>query len=118
MTGREAAPLQARLRESAARVAATAGSAEEQARQPTGGEAADDLSNTPIDPGEIGSAVAAQEIGAALLENERYLLAEIGAALDRIEKGTFGVCESCGRGIARARLDALPYARHCVACAR
>jgi DnaK suppressor protein len=39
-------------------------------------------------------------------------------ALQRIEDGSFGTCESCGRPIERARLDELPYTPTCVACAR
>jgi RNA polymerase-binding transcription factor DksA len=106
------------LQELIDRITATARLADEQARQSTGGEAAGDLSNTPVHLGDIGSEEAAQELGATLLENERYLQEEIGAALERIEKGTFGVCENCARSIAHARLEALPYARYCAPCAR
>jgi RNA polymerase-binding transcription factor DksA len=49
---------------------------------------------------------------------EARLLAEVIAALDRIDAGTFGTCLDCGRPISRARLDALPYARQCIRCAR
>lgn len=118
MTKKETAKFRTRLQELATRLQATAGSAEEQARQATGGEAAGDLSNVPIHLGDVGSEVAAQELGATLLENEQYLQNEIGAALERIEKGTFGVCENCARRIAHARLEAIPYARYCAACAR
>jgi RNA polymerase-binding transcription factor DksA len=118
MTKSETTKFRTRLQELANRIQTTAGSAEEQARQATGGEAAGDLSNTPIHLGDIGSEVAAQEIGAALLENEQYLQNEVGAALERIEKGTFGLCENCGRSIVHARLEAIPYTRFCVLCAK
>lgn len=39
------------------------------------------------------------------------------AALDRIENGTYGECESCGATIATARLDIVPYAVLCGTCA-
>jgi len=42
---------------------------------------------------------------------------EIAAARERVASGTFGVCETCGRPIADARLEVLPFARHCIACA-
>ena len=42
----------------------------------------------------------------------------IGDALERIRRGTFGKCEECAAAIPKGRLAALPYARHCVACAR
>ena len=53
----------------------------------------------------------------ALTMSEEALHAETLAALDRIEKGTFGKCESCGTNIAEARLNALPFARKCIRCA-
>lgn len=46
----------------------------------------------------------------------RESVADIRAALDRIEAGTYGGCESCGRLIAIERLEAIPFARHCVSC--
>jgi DnaK suppressor protein len=92
-------------------------SAEDQARTSTGTEAAGDLSNTPIHLADVGSEAYAQELGATLLANEQYLQGEILSALDRIEKGIFGRCENCRRAIPRDRLHALPYVRHCVACA-
>ena len=41
---------------------------------------------------------------------------EIREALQRIYDGTYGVCETCGRPIARLRLEAVPYVRLCVSC--
>jgi|RhiMethySRZTD1v2_1073278.scaffolds.fasta_scaffold243730_2 DnaK suppressor protein len=41
---------------------------------------------------------------------------EIVEALQRIYDGTYGVCENCGKPIARARLEAVPYVRLCVSC--
>ena len=41
---------------------------------------------------------------------------EVAAALKRIEQGSFGCCEECGKTISQARLEFLPYARHCVDC--
>jgi RNA polymerase-binding transcription factor len=43
-------------------------------------------------------------------------VAEIDAALGRVEAGTYGVCESCHQPIAEARLEAVPEATLCVAC--
>jgi len=59
-----------------------------------------------------------QEVEIGLITNQTKLLGEVTAALGRIEAGTFGTCDECGRPIARSRLDALPYARQCVRCAR
>jgi DnaK suppressor protein len=41
---------------------------------------------------------------------------EVDDALRRLYKGEYGTCESCGNPIARARLEAMPYARLCVSC--
>jgi len=41
---------------------------------------------------------------------------DIDDALERIRDGTFGLCESCDKPILKARLDAIPYARLCLAC--
>lgn len=57
-----------------------------------------------------------QAAGLALHRNDEALLAEVDAALVRLEKGTFGACERCGNEIDHARLQALPYARLCIAC--
>lgn len=43
-------------------------------------------------------------------------LVELEAALKRIEKGTYGVCEECGDKIPPRRLEAFLAARHCVQC--
>ncbi|MEM9586071.1 MAG: TraR/DksA family transcriptional regulator [Planctomycetota bacterium] len=51
------------------------------------------------------------------IENsERDLLVQVEAALIRIDEGAYGFCQNCGVEIPHARLDALPYAEHCVPC--
>jgi RNA polymerase-binding protein DksA len=54
---------------------------------------------------------------AALVRQAREHLAEIAAALTRLEAGSYGVCERCGQPIAPERLEARPTARRCVQCA-
>ncbi len=53
----------------------------------------------------------------AVLQQARRNLAEINAAQTRVEQGTYGTCENCGRPIAPARLEARPVARTCIECA-
>ena len=53
----------------------------------------------------------------ALVGSLRETLTDIDTALGRIEAGTYGLCESCGEEIAEARLEAMPAARLCMACA-
>jgi RNA polymerase-binding protein DksA len=54
----------------------------------------------------------------ALLDAARQRLADVEAALARLEAGTYGRCETCGRPIAAERLAARPSARTCIDCAR
>jgi DnaK suppressor protein len=44
-------------------------------------------------------------------------LGRIEAALERIEDGTYGICEECGVKIPKKRLNAIPFAAMCVKCA-
>jgi DnaK suppressor protein len=50
----------------------------------------------------------------ALLARARTDLAEIDAAFARLDAGTYGICEVCGREIPGERLEARPAARRCV----
>ena len=70
-----------------------------------------DLSHTPIHPGDQGSELFEREKDIAILEQLENELAEIEAALQRLDTGTYGVDEVTGDPIASARLDALPSAR-------
>jgi RNA polymerase-binding transcription factor DksA len=54
----------------------------------------------------------------ALVQQARDHLGEVEAALSRVEDGSYGTCERCGRPIADARLEARPTARTCVTCPR
>ena len=53
----------------------------------------------------------------ALAKQARGHLAEIDAAIARVDGGTYGVCETCGQPISDARLRARPVARACITCA-
>ena len=81
-------------------------------------DAAGDLSSMPIHMADIGTDNYEQEFALGLLDSERKLLREINEALQRIEDGTYGICEGTGEPIPRARLEANPWARYCVAYAR
>jgi RNA polymerase-binding protein DksA len=59
-----------------------------------------------------------RELDGGLEENADHILGEIDAALDRIEKGTYGICAVCGRPIGEERLEAVPYAKLCIDDAR
>ena len=76
------------------------------------------LSTMPLHLADLGSDNYDQEFTLGLIENEQETLDEIQQALVRLEVGTFGRCGGCGKPIAKARLQALPYARYCIECAR
>ncbi len=71
----------------------------------------------PTSLAELGSDNSDQELTLDLLGNEKEVLEQIDAALERISHGSYGMCEACGCGIPKARLDAIPYAALCVNCA-
>ena len=90
----------------------------DEALRSTGGEASGSLSNAPLHMADLGTDNFEQEFTLSLLQNQEQALDEIREALRRIERGTFGQCEECHQPVPKARLQALPYTRHCVACAR
>jgi len=53
----------------------------------------------------------------ALIEHARERLADIDRALERMDTGTYGICERCGQPIAGPRLEARPMSVRCVDCA-
>lgn len=52
----------------------------------------------------------------SLTDNEREQLLQIDEALRALDKGTYGICQTCGLSISRKRLDALPWATYCIDC--
>lgn len=72
------------------------------------------------DPGnaEAGSMKFEYEKELSMQQNAIDLLHKVENAIARIDRGEYGQCQSCGNDIPTARLDALPYAIHCVDCAR
>ena len=60
-------------------------------------------------------AICVKCINQALLAKS-YLLKKIDLALEKVESGTYGECESCGEQIAVARLMARPVAQLCIDC--
>jgi DnaK suppressor protein len=81
-------------------------------------------SKSPTHMAELGTVEFERDFALSLMENDQETLAEITAALKRIDEGKFGLCETClaeGKSATKAaipklRLKAIPYARNCVDC--
>lgn len=68
------------------------------------------------DRADAGSHESERDFTMTLLSQEHDALTEIDQALNRIESGTYGVCEISGKPIPRRRLEAIPFARYTVEC--
>ena len=68
------------------------------------------------DPVEQATAETEAELEIQLHRTDRRLLRAVEEALGRISHRGYGVCETCKRPIARARLETVPWARHCRHC--
>lgn len=76
------------------------------------GFAAEDLA----DEVDLASSEADQSLNLRLRDRERVLLHKIEKALEKVEKGEYGVCESCGEDIGIKRLEARPVTDLCIRC--
>lgn len=63
---------------------------------------------------DAGTATFEREKDLSIEQNVRDLLQKIDRALSRIEAGTYGVCDRCGKPIEKARVKALPYVDLCI----
>jgi len=79
-------------------------------------DATGDLSSMPIHMADMGSDTFEQDFTLGLIENEEQELGAIEEAMERIEEGTFGVCEECSKFIPKERLKALAHAALCLEC--
>jgi DnaK suppressor protein len=70
------------------------------------------------DLGDQANTAYTREFFFELGNGDRRLLRDVVLALQKIEDGSFGDCERCGEPIAEKRLDAVPFARYCIACQR
>lgn len=68
------------------------------------------------DPADMAANAYAKELMISMSANDRRLLQLIDEALGRVEAGEYGECVSCGEPVQEKRLDAVPWARHCLRC--
>ena len=73
-----------------------------------------ELSSNDQHQADIGTETFDRERDLSLLEQVEAELADIEHALERLEEGTYGTCEACGKPIGDDRLEAVPAARFCL----
>ncbi|HEX4131933.1 MAG TPA: TraR/DksA family transcriptional regulator [Pirellulales bacterium] len=83
---------------------------------PDHASATGDISAAPTHLGDMDSEGLDAEI--EVLHTEEDMINAIDDAIRRTDDGTFGICENCGKPIAPARLEAIPYTPCCIDCAR
>lgn len=74
----------------------------------------DELSTVDNHPADLGTELYEREKDMALKVHDEDELAKINAALEKIDNGTYGVCEVCHEDIPYERLEALPYTAFCI----
>jgi len=77
---------------------------------------ASELSAYEDHPADLASETFEREKDLAIGESVEHLLHKVISALEKIERGTYGLCDACGRPIKKARLKALPFATLCLEC--
>ncbi len=68
------------------------------------------------DQADVGTKNISREHEMSLADNAREMLTQTEHALERLDNGTYGLCESCGKAIGKARMQAFPRATLCVEC--
>lgn len=77
-------------------------------------ETAAELSSADQHPGDAGTETFEKEKNLSLLEQVDDELVQIEAAFERLDRGTYGTCQACGRPIGDERLEAMPATRFCI----
>ena len=74
-----------------------------------------DITSLPTHPADAD--VEGLDKNIAIAQNEVLLLEQVNAAIERLQTGTYGICQQCGRTIEMERLQAVRYAARCIDCA-
>lgn len=75
-----------------------------------------DLSGYSLHMADVGTDTFQRDLQLGLVSKEQEILYKVDEALQRIENGTYGKCESCGEPVKESRLKAVPFAKLCVPC--
>jgi DnaK suppressor protein len=80
----------------------------------TASDSVGELSAIDQHPADLGTETFEREKDVSIIEQVESELADVEHALRRLDEGTYGICEACGKPIGDARLDAMPAARLCL----
>lgn len=79
-------------------------------------DASGDISGYTFHMADVATDNYDREFSLGLASKERGILYEINHALQKLQEGSFGLCEMCKKPITQARLKAMPYATLCLKC--
>ena len=113
LTTQEIADLRTRLESERGELAAQLTTIEDQAFAATQSDMSGDV-GVDDESADAGTATFEREKELSIEQNVRDLIQKIDRALKRIDDGTYGVCERCGKPIEKARIKALPYVDLCI----
>jgi RNA polymerase-binding transcription factor DksA len=77
-------------------------------------DAISELSGVDQHPGDLGTETFEREKDFSLLEQLEAEIEDLDTALRKVDEGTYGTCEICGRDIGAERLEAMPGTRTCI----
>ena len=78
------------------------------------GDVTSELSTYDQHPADDGTETFQREADQSIVESIKAELDEVDAALRRLDDGSYGTCQACGRPIGDDRLEALPWTRFCI----
>jgi RNA polymerase-binding protein DksA len=113
LTTQEMDELRTRLQTEREELASQLATIEDQAFAATQSDMSGDV-GVDDESADAGTATFEREKELSIEQNVRDLIQKIDRALKRIEDGTYGICEVCGKPIEKARLKALPYVDLCI----
>jgi len=116
LTAGEKKGLRERLLQEQARLQRELAEIEERVSNIEEAEAGAELSGYEDHPADLASETFEREKDLAMADSVGAALQKVRTALEKLKGSTYGVCDACGKPIARKRLQALPYATLCVDC--